>query len=437
MESSDQGMYICSINDGPSKNEKTNKLIVAEAPKPVTGLNTREVWSRSASLYWNPLTDVTGYVLHYWVESHTGSNKRLEKVQLTSSQTSFLLQGLEPGSTYGISVSGVNEVGPGNPSATLKFKTGEEEPSAPPMDVRATAQGPSTICVSWRPPIREKWNGNLVGFYVGFKQTSELDRPYQIRTVPYGAFNHTYEYFLTGLSRGTEYVVTVRAYNLVGSGPEFDAQIVRTASTELPGAPRLSIAAVTPNSLSLHWTMPDSSQKIIGYILSYRPDSSPTWIKMPLAAASNEFVLQSLMPSSLYHVYLVASSTGGDGDPSPILTIKTKGTVDDHVFPGHFSPNMHQSFIPGLSREQEAFISLTVAAVVVIIAIITSYVCITKAKLQVPPPPFDDKGGVYVETMRRYMEVDASGRPVMAGNPAAIAMYPTSYSALPVTPGRK
>lgn len=426
-------MYICSLSDGPTKDEKTNKLIVADAPKSVTGVNTREVWSRSASIYWSPLADVSGYILHYWIESHVGTNKRLEEVQLTSSQTAFLLEGLHPGSTYGVSVSGVNEVGRGSPSSTLKFKTGEEEPSDPPMDVTVTPQGPSTIRVSWRPPIREKWNGNLVGFYIGFKLTSENNRPYSIRTVPYGSFNHTYEYFLTGLTRGAEYYVTVRAYNLVGSGPESLERTVRTASIELPVAPRLSVLSVTTTTISLTWSMIDGGQKIVGYTLNYRSDSSSNWIKMPLAASSSEFVLQSLSASSLYHVYLVASSIDGDGDPSPILTIKTKGTGDEYVYPGgEYPPNMYHSFIPGLTREHEAFISLTIAAVVVIIAIITSYVCITKAKLQVPPPPFDDKG-VYVGTMRRYMEVDVAGRPVMAGNPG-IAMYPTAYSAVPVGP---
>ena len=84
---------------------------------------------------------------------------------------------------------------------------------------------------------------------------------------------------------------------------------------------------------------------------------------------------------------------------------------DDPLFPGEYPGNMHNSFISNLARDPEAFISLTVAAVVVIIAIITSYVCITKAKLQVPPAPFEqsfDKAGVYVGTMRRYVRVDAA-----------------------------
>ena len=41
-------------------------------------------------------------------------------------------------------------------------------PSAPPVDVKATALSSNSILLSWQPPPKDSWNGNLLGYKVAF-----------------------------------------------------------------------------------------------------------------------------------------------------------------------------------------------------------------------------------------------------------------------------
>lgn len=45
-------------------------------------------------------------------------------------------------------------------------------PSGPPLDVRVEAKSSTELTVSWDPPQRDLWNGNILGYYVGFQEVS-------------------------------------------------------------------------------------------------------------------------------------------------------------------------------------------------------------------------------------------------------------------------
>lgn len=46
-------------------------------------------------------------------------------------------------------------------------------PSGPPLDVRVEAKSSTELIVSWEPPQRDLWNGNILGYYVGFQEVSD------------------------------------------------------------------------------------------------------------------------------------------------------------------------------------------------------------------------------------------------------------------------
>ena len=65
------------------------------------------------------------------------------------------------------------------------------------------------------------------------------------------------------------------------------------------------------------------------------------------------------------------------------------------------------------------------AVVVVLLTLIVSFVCVKKAKLEARKPPVLDyttlargsqPSDAYVEPLRRYVDSDSSGKPVMQGN---------------------
>ena len=440
-EREDAGIYVCVAENVHGKDEKSNKLLILETPAAPTALILREVWSRSASISWTtpfaPNIPITGFVIQYWRESN-GENKRLEEELVSPSHTSFLLKNLQPGAHYECSVVALNEVGRGPASTNLIFKTGEEEPAAAPLDFVAEPKGPTTIRVSWKSPPIDKWNGNSVGFYAGFRSASDYSRPYSLRTVPFTNYTSTYEYFLSGLNRGTEYSVIVKAYNNAGSGPESQEMIAKTMTGELPPAPKVFLISVMTDSVSLIFKMrPDDSRipRMSGYTVHYRPDAISVWkeasIPVGVSQAEGDYVVKDLTPNSIYHFYVTAVNNYGHGDPSPILTVKTRSAdsfLDDSILPGD-----QMSVFGGIQQDVRTFV-IVGAVVVVLLTLIVSLACIKKAKLDSQKPPFDylsatlarpgmcdPDGGAYVETMRRYVDLDSTGKPVMQGNMAMFA----------------
>ena len=57
-------------------------------------------------------------------------------------------------------------------------------PSGPPVGVNVEAVDKVTLKVTWKPPEREDWNGEIQGYYVGYKPTSS-DKPYFFETVEF------------------------------------------------------------------------------------------------------------------------------------------------------------------------------------------------------------------------------------------------------------
>lgn len=416
VDRSDSGLYLCIGENTYGRDERTNKLVVMETPSAPTNLQLRESWSRSASVSWTAPSSgnspILGYIVQHWTESMSGENNRLQEEEVSSSQTSIMIKNLKPGCSYKLSVVAVNEVGRGSPSMGISFKTGEEEPSGAPLDVSVEGKGPSTIRVSWKAPPRDAWNGVLLGFYVGFKQLTEYQKSYSLRTVGALGGNHSYEYFLTGLTKGTEYGIIVKAYNKAGSGPESQELGTRTLSGTLPPPPKLYVFTVTLDSISITWKMPPETEvdQISGFSIYYRQNEHLTWTEIPVEIGKKdggeigkkdggetgkkdggEYVIKGLKDSTIYHLYATAISSYGPGDPSHLVTVKTKGSGEDLLIDRPYLGSPGGSGAPSdlvthIAQDMVSFISLTASVVIVVIAAIISFVCIKKARLEAATP---------------------------------------------------
>ena len=467
----DGSLYVCKAENSYGKDEKSSKLLVLEVPAAPSSLILHEVWSRSASVSWSaPFsgnTPITGYIVQFWKESHSGENKRLLEETITSSLTSFMLRNLEPGSVYEVSVAAANDVGRGTSSNIIKFKTGEEEPSSPPLDVTAEPKGPTTLRLSWKPPPEDKCHGTLLGFYVGYKHVSDYNKPFTYRTVVAGSFNQTYEYFLTGLKKGSDYTIIVKAFNSAGSGVDSQEIVAKTMLGDVPSAPKVFLFPVTTNSVSLFWKIHEDplEAKLVGYTVHYRPEYSTSWkevnVPVEVQGSQQEFTIKDLEANTLYHFYVTASNAFGHGDPSPILSVKTRGVEDESLITGNVMTHPgvigHNNIRNHFHMDMMSFISIIGASVVVIVVIIISYVCVKKANLNAKKPQLSatyaeflattigrapggsdgDNKSVYMGPHHRYVEFDATGRPVKQGNVTHVVdaqgnMFPAPYASLSV-----
>lgn len=57
-------------------------------------------------------------------------------------------------------------------------------PSGTPRGVKVESVDQNTLKVSWKPPPKEHWNGEILGYYVGYKLASS-DKPYLFETVEF------------------------------------------------------------------------------------------------------------------------------------------------------------------------------------------------------------------------------------------------------------
>ncbi|OBS59135.1 hypothetical protein A6R68_09740, partial [Neotoma lepida] len=121
---------------------------------------------------------------------------------------------LNPWVEYEFRVVATNPIGTGDPSIPSRMiRTNEAEPSAAPIDVKATSVSVSEILVTWK-HIKENL-GRPQGFEIGYwKDTEPEDSAETVRTRGNESF-----VMLMGLEGDTLYHLTVRAYNGAGYGP--------------------------------------------------------------------------------------------------------------------------------------------------------------------------------------------------------------------------
>ena len=134
-------------------------------------------------------------------------------------------------------------------------------PTSVPLSIKTEAISPTEILISWKLPNREGWNGNLLGFLVGFQPifyNSITNQNYSFKRVDIETRDENMlKTTINGLLKFTYYTIVVKAYNSRGSGPESDAVTVRTLE-DIPSAPpeRLQCSIISSRVLKINWEPP-------------------------------------------------------------------------------------------------------------------------------------------------------------------------------------
>ncbi|GFS81160.1 titin [Trichonephila clavipes] len=126
-QKADVGSYVCQARNKFGEDEGKVKLVVLEPPSPPTGLRTSEVQVKSIRLSWQPSSSDEGLVENYVVRYWRNDEKRgkLHQVTLPAVQTSVTIPNLHPGTSYSVQVFAQNNVGQGDPSQPITFRTVE------------------------------------------------------------------------------------------------------------------------------------------------------------------------------------------------------------------------------------------------------------------------------------------------------------------------
>ncbi|XP_057326095.1 cell adhesion molecule Dscam2 isoform X34 [Microplitis mediator] len=333
-ERSDSALFTCVATNAFGSDDTSINMIVQEVPEVPYGLKVLDKSGRSVQLSWAAPYDGNSPIKRYLIEykmSKGSWETDIDRVIVPATQQNVAgVFNLRPATTYHLRIVAENEIGNSEPSDTVTIITAEEAPSGPPSSVRVDALDQHTLKVTWKPPPREDWNGEILGYYVGYK-LSTSEKPYMFETVEFSKEDGKEHHLqIMNLKTYTQYSVVVQAFNKVGSGPMSEERRQHTAEGVPEQPPHdTTCTTLTSQTIRVSWVSPPltaANGVITGYKVIYGP--SETWYdentKDTKITSSSETILHGLKKYTNYSMQVLAFTSGGDGVKSAPIHCQTE-----------------------------------------------------------------------------------------------------------------
>ncbi|XP_043801775.1 Down syndrome cell adhesion molecule-like protein Dscam2 isoform X25 [Apis laboriosa] len=333
-ERSDSALFTCVATNAFGSDDTSINMIVQEVPEVPYGLKVLDKSGRSVQLSWAAPYDgnspIKRYVIEYKISKGSWETD-IDRVLVPGSQQNVAgVFNLRPATTYHLRIVAENEIGASDPSDTVTIITAEEAPSGPPTSIRVDDLDQHTLKVTWKPPPREDWNGEILGYYVGYRLSSS-EKPYMFETVDFSKEDGKEHHLqIMNLKTYTQYSVVVQAFNKVGSGPMSEERRQHTAEGVPEQPPHdTTCTTLTSQTIRISWMSPPLSAAngvITGYKVIYGP--SDTWYdentKDTKITSSSETILHGLKKYTNYSMQVLAFTSGGDGVKSAPIHCQTE-----------------------------------------------------------------------------------------------------------------
>ncbi|XP_039950916.1 Down syndrome cell adhesion molecule-like protein Dscam2 isoform X9 [Bactrocera tryoni] len=346
----DRGEYTCIATNNYGHDRAVIHLQVQEPPNFPVNLHVTDLGSRSVTLAWSPNDQdsifmnnggnnrdsqpISNYILQYkkagdvW---HEHNNQKL----LPGDKTTAQIGSLRPAQAYHFRLYAENHLGTSAPSDILLVQTDAEVPSGRPQDVSAEPLGPQQLLITWRPPERDTWNGELLGYTIAYQKHGAPDSVQNFTKVSSLGGEGLNDFRLTGLEKYTQYAISVSAFNVKGDGPPSEVTMGHTLE-DVPSAPPQGVTciALTAQNIQISWQAPpkESNHGIIqGYKLLYEPGNieSEYGTRETKITSALSTVLHGLQPFTNYSVQVLAFTRAGEGVLSPTVSCTTEEAVPD------------------------------------------------------------------------------------------------------------
>ncbi|GAB6026606.1 Down syndrome cell adhesion molecule-like protein 1 [Chamberlinius hualienensis] len=331
----DSGVFKCDVKNSYGHDSVTIHLKVLEPPDIPLHVKVVDYGSRKVKLSWSQPFDGNSIILKYRVEGKLSSAEWSDSMLLlstpTASTTAAEVEGLLPATKYTFRVLAENEVGVGFPSESVSVVTEDEAPSVSPQDVHVRAIDSETLRVTWKPPPHSAWNGELLGYNVGFRPADASTKQYLYSTLELNSKRDSaLSTDLKGLIKYTKYGVVVRAFNRVGLGP-LSNEILETTAEDVPteSPQEVECSAINSESLQVAWKPPSPlsvNGVLQGYKILYR--LAEDWHDNvegmeEKTSTSVTTSLHHLKKFSNYSVQILAFTAVGDGVKSDPIYCST------------------------------------------------------------------------------------------------------------------
>lgn len=237
-------------------------MIIQEHPEAPYGIKVLDKSGRSIQLSWSKPYDGNSPLKRYIIEfkrSRGTWDADIDRVMVPGDTNEAQVQKLAPATTYNIRLVAENDIGVSHESEIVTIITAEEAPSGKPLGIEIDPTTQTSLRVRWKPPAKNDWNGELLGFYVGYKLTG-TNATYIFETVhfePDSQDTKEYSLEILGLKVYTQYSVVIQTFNKVGAGPMSDEEKQYTAEG-VPEQPPSDTACTTLTSQTIRvsWVSP-------------------------------------------------------------------------------------------------------------------------------------------------------------------------------------
>ncbi|XP_058886211.1 receptor-type tyrosine-protein phosphatase delta-like isoform X22 [Acipenser ruthenus] len=281
---------------------------------------------------------IRGYQVHY-VKMDNGEPRgqpMIKDIMLADAQWEYddstehvmVISGLQPETTYSVTVTAYTTKGDGARSKPKLVSTTGAVPGRPRLLVSPTQMG--TALIQWHPPVETF--GPVQGYRLkyGRKDTDLL-------TIL--EFSEKEDHFtITDIHKGASYVFCLSARNKVGFGEEIVKEI--SIPEDVPSGFPQHIVADSPTSTTfqLSWQPPvlsDQNGVIVKYTVLYKDINSPNnpseLIVMP---PETTVKINGLKADTTYDIKVRAYTSKGAGPYSPSVQFRTQPL--DQVFAKNF-----------------------------------------------------------------------------------------------------
>ncbi|XP_061438720.1 phosphatidylinositol phosphatase PTPRQ [Rhineura floridana] len=299
----------------------TDESVPLAPPENLTIINytSNSIWMK-----WNPSPKPNGVIRRYVFNVFDNSSQSTFYQNISGSCNEANILGLEPFSTYFISVSAFTNVGNGNQFSNFVQVTTMESAPDIVQSIQCTATSWQSVQVQWEPPLKR--NGIITHYIITFGRNSTTLSS-DTKTA------HTFRDLLPN----TSYQFKIKAATAAGDGKEKICN-ASTFPETAPSAPRdVSFSNIQSTSVTLRWRMPVT---IFGYFQNYkitaqlRSINCSNWEAAEcieyekeqysyVAGAFTEEIVYDLKKFRWYRFRVSASTNAGYGSSSPWISTQT------------------------------------------------------------------------------------------------------------------
>ena len=227
----DSGLFTCFSFNQHGQDDTNIQLIIQEKPDAPQDLQIVEINSKTIKLAWNsPFNGnlpIIQYIVQYSdeqtnLQQQNGENsKSIFNLTIKNNECQALLNQLKPAQTYYVRLFAENRLGKSDASQIIDVTTDEDLPNAAPSKLKSSVLSSKQIKISWKSPDELSINGQLKGFYVGYRQINNnpnAKEPFVYKTVETNGKNteQSSSCTLSNLRKNTKYAIIVQAFNNKG-----------------------------------------------------------------------------------------------------------------------------------------------------------------------------------------------------------------------------